>query len=83
MVSIRDSKSFDVGSNPTSRAKKNNTMESRFFEQINNGNNPLIAFIKIKETIKLIELTIKEFDLYEIDKLNDIHKCIVPVIRIK
>lgn len=58
-------------------------MESRFFEQINNGNNPLIAFIKIKETIKLIELTIKEFDLYEIDKLNDIHKCIVPVIRIK
>jgi hypothetical protein len=58
-------------------------MKERFLAQINNGNNPLIAFVKIKDTTKLIELTEKEFDSYEIDKVNDTHKCIVPVIKIK
>jgi hypothetical protein len=58
-------------------------MKERFLAQINNGNNPLIGFIKIKDTTKLIELTEKEFDSYEIDKVNDTHKCIVPVIKIK
>jgi hypothetical protein len=58
-------------------------MRERFLVQINNGNNPLIAFVKSKDAIKLIELTEKEFNSYDIDTVNDTHKCIVPVIKIK
>jgi hypothetical protein len=58
-------------------------MRERFIEQIENGNNPLIAFVKTKDTTKLIELIEKDFGSYEIDKENDTHKCIVPVIKIK
>ncbi len=58
-------------------------MRERFIEQIENGNNPLIAFVKTKDTFKVIELIEKDFDSYEIDKENDTHKCIVPVIKIK
>ncbi len=58
-------------------------MKERFKEQIENGNNPLIAFVKTKDSTKLVELTDKDFDSYEIDKENDTHKCIVPVVKKK
>jgi hypothetical protein len=58
-------------------------MEERFLTQINNGNNPLIAFIKTKDTTKLIDITEKDFDVYEIDKVNDIYVCVVPYVKKK
>lgn len=60
-------------------------MENRFSIQIkNNGDKfeTLYGFEMVKDTVKLVELTQKDFNVkYVIDEPNDTHKCIVPVIK--
>jgi hypothetical protein len=60
-------------------------MENRFSTQIENNGvkfETLYGFEMKKDKVKLVEITQKDFNInYVIDKLNDTHKCIVPVIK--
>jgi len=60
-------------------------MENRFSIQIKNNGvkfETLYGFEMVKDTVKLVELTQKDFNVkYVIDEPNDTHKCIVPVIK--
>ncbi len=60
-------------------------MEERFSVQIknlDNGFKTLFGFEMVKGEPKLISLTQEDFHInYIIDTENDIHKCIVPVLK--
>lgn len=55
----------------------------RFKVQLENGNPILYGFIKKGDETNLVWFQKEELKNYEVDYVNDIHKCIVPIIKKK